>query len=93
MGTTAFGRFAGLRGWTEFLAFLPNRGYNGTAVRFLPGYEEEMFAAIDEILGQDITRDFVNHDIEVEIQRRSGEQPRPKELDLRPPSRPVLFER
>lgn len=34
--------------------------------RFLPGYEDELFAAIDEILGPDITRDFVNHDIAVE---------------------------
>jgi O-antigen/teichoic acid export membrane protein len=39
LGTTAYGRFAGLRGWTEFAAFLPSKGYNGTAVRFLPGYE------------------------------------------------------
>lgn len=34
--------------------------------RFLPGYEDEMFAAIDEILGEGITREFVNHDIAVE---------------------------
>ena len=39
LGTNAYGRFAGLRGWTEFLAFLPSKGYNGTTVRFLPGYE------------------------------------------------------
>ena len=34
--------------------------------RFLPGYEEEMFAAIDEVLGDAVTREFVNHDIAVE---------------------------
>ena len=39
LGTAGYGRFAGLRAWTEFLAFFPSRGYNGTAVRFLPNYE------------------------------------------------------
>ena len=34
--------------------------------RFLPGYEEEMLAAIDEILGDRITREFAHRDIAVE---------------------------
>ena len=34
--------------------------------RFLPGYEEEMLAAIDEVLGDSVTREFVNRDIAVE---------------------------
>ncbi|MEV5411043.1 M20/M25/M40 family metallo-hydrolase [Thermopolyspora sp. NPDC052614] len=34
--------------------------------RFLPGYEEEFFATIDELLGPNVTREFVHHDIAVE---------------------------
>jgi acetylornithine deacetylase/succinyl-diaminopimelate desuccinylase-like protein len=34
--------------------------------RFLPGHEEEFFATIDELLGPDVARDFVNHDIALE---------------------------
>ncbi|GGK74266.1 peptidase M20 [Sphaerisporangium melleum] len=34
--------------------------------RFLPGYEEEFFATIDELLGPNVTREFVYHDIAVE---------------------------
>ncbi len=30
--------------------------------RFLPGHEEEFFAAVDELLGPDVRRDFVHHD-------------------------------
>jgi acetylornithine deacetylase/succinyl-diaminopimelate desuccinylase-like protein len=30
--------------------------------RFLPGYEEEFFAVVDELLGPDVQRDFVHHD-------------------------------
>ncbi|WP_093173641.1 M20/M25/M40 family metallo-hydrolase [Sinosporangium album] len=34
--------------------------------RFLPGYEEEFFATVDELLGPQVTREFVYHDIAVE---------------------------
>jgi Acetylornithine deacetylase/Succinyl-diaminopimelate desuccinylase and related deacylases len=34
--------------------------------RFLPGYEEEFFATIDELLGPNVTREFVHYDIAVE---------------------------
>jgi acetylornithine deacetylase/succinyl-diaminopimelate desuccinylase-like protein len=34
--------------------------------RFLPGYEEEFFQTLDELLGPNVTREFVHHDIAVE---------------------------
>ncbi|MFC4533072.1 M20/M25/M40 family metallo-hydrolase [Sphaerisporangium dianthi] len=34
--------------------------------RFLPGYEEEFFATIDDLLGPGVTREFIYHDIAVE---------------------------
>jgi acetylornithine deacetylase/succinyl-diaminopimelate desuccinylase-like protein len=34
--------------------------------RFLPGYEEEFLAEIDELLGAGVRRDFIHHDIAVE---------------------------
>ncbi len=34
--------------------------------RFLPGYEAEFETELDEILGPDITREYVNHDIALE---------------------------
>ncbi|GII94747.1 M20/M25/M40 family metallo-hydrolase [Sinosporangium siamense] len=34
--------------------------------RFLPGYEEEFFATVDELLGPNVAREFVYHDIAVE---------------------------
>ncbi|MER5318003.1 M20/M25/M40 family metallo-hydrolase [Streptosporangium roseum] len=34
--------------------------------RFLPGHEEEFFQTIDELLGPNVTREFVYHDIAVE---------------------------
>jgi acetylornithine deacetylase/succinyl-diaminopimelate desuccinylase-like protein len=34
--------------------------------RFLPGYEEEMIADIDRILGDDVVREFVNNDVALE---------------------------
>jgi acetylornithine deacetylase/succinyl-diaminopimelate desuccinylase-like protein len=34
--------------------------------RFLPGYEDEFFETVDELLGPNITREFVYHDIAVE---------------------------
>ncbi|MFF5204957.1 M20/M25/M40 family metallo-hydrolase [Streptosporangium sp. NPDC000396] len=34
--------------------------------RFLPGYEDEFFQTIDELLGPNVTREFVYHDIALE---------------------------
>jgi acetylornithine deacetylase/succinyl-diaminopimelate desuccinylase-like protein len=34
--------------------------------RFLPGYEDEFFKTVDELLGPDVRREFVHHDIAVE---------------------------
>ncbi|MFG1865270.1 M20/M25/M40 family metallo-hydrolase [Microbispora bryophytorum] len=34
--------------------------------RFLPGYEDEFFQTVDELLGPNVTRDFVYHDVAVE---------------------------
>jgi acetylornithine deacetylase/succinyl-diaminopimelate desuccinylase-like protein len=34
--------------------------------RFLPGYEEEFFAEIDRLLGPNVEREFINHDVAVE---------------------------
>jgi acetylornithine deacetylase/succinyl-diaminopimelate desuccinylase-like protein len=34
--------------------------------RFLPGYEAEFFSTVDELLGPDVTRDFVHHGIALE---------------------------
>jgi acetylornithine deacetylase/succinyl-diaminopimelate desuccinylase-like protein len=34
--------------------------------RFLPGYEEEFFAELDGLLGPEVQREFVHHDIAVE---------------------------
>lgn len=34
--------------------------------RFLPGYEDEFLATVDELLGPDIARDYVHRDIAVE---------------------------
>jgi len=45
---------------------IPGEAQAHVDTRFLPGYEEEMFAAIDEVLGDRVTREFVNHDIAVE---------------------------
>jgi len=36
--------------------------------RFLPGYEEEFFATIDELLGPDVTRETVHGDIALEAE-------------------------
>lgn len=35
--------------------------------RFLPGYEEEFFETVDELLGEGVRRDFVYHDAALEI--------------------------
>lgn len=34
--------------------------------RFLPGYEEEFFQTVDELLGAKVTREFVHHDTAIE---------------------------
>ncbi|MFJ2033530.1 M20/M25/M40 family metallo-hydrolase [Streptosporangium sp. NPDC087985] len=34
--------------------------------RFLPGYEDEFFKTVDELLGPNVTREFVYHDIAIE---------------------------
>ncbi|MEV4321752.1 M20/M25/M40 family metallo-hydrolase [Microbispora rosea] len=34
--------------------------------RFLPGYEDEFFQTLDELLGPNVTREFVYHDVAVE---------------------------
>src|SRR5487761_382454 len=34
--------------------------------RFLPGYEEEFFAALDKLLGTAVKREFIHHDISLE---------------------------
>jgi acetylornithine deacetylase/succinyl-diaminopimelate desuccinylase-like protein len=34
--------------------------------RFLPGYEEEFFATVDELLGPHVRREFIHHDIALE---------------------------
>ncbi|MFF4415673.1 M20/M25/M40 family metallo-hydrolase [Streptosporangium sp. NPDC001559] len=34
--------------------------------RFLPGYEEEFFRTLDELLGPNVTREFVYHDVALE---------------------------
>ena len=36
--------------------------------RFLPGYEEEFLATIDALLGPDVQREFVHHDIALETE-------------------------
>jgi len=36
--------------------------------RFLPGHEEEFFAVVDELLGPEVTREFVYHDRAIETE-------------------------
>jgi acetylornithine deacetylase/succinyl-diaminopimelate desuccinylase-like protein len=45
---------------------IPGRAEAYVDGRFLPGHEEEFFAELDEVLGPQIRREFVNHDIAVE---------------------------
>jgi acetylornithine deacetylase/succinyl-diaminopimelate desuccinylase-like protein len=45
---------------------IPGEAHAFVDGRFLPGYEEEFFQQIDEVIGPDITRDFVIHDIALE---------------------------
>jgi acetylornithine deacetylase/succinyl-diaminopimelate desuccinylase-like protein len=45
---------------------IPGEAEAHVDTRFLPGYEEEMLAAIDEALGDSVRREYVNHDIALE---------------------------
>jgi acetylornithine deacetylase/succinyl-diaminopimelate desuccinylase-like protein len=45
---------------------IPQDAYAVVDGRFLPGYEDEFFATVDELLGPRVTREFVAHDIAVE---------------------------
>jgi acetylornithine deacetylase/succinyl-diaminopimelate desuccinylase-like protein len=45
---------------------IPSRAEATIDARFLPGQEESMLAAIDELLGDSVTREFINRDIAVE---------------------------
>jgi acetylornithine deacetylase/succinyl-diaminopimelate desuccinylase-like protein len=45
---------------------IPERAFAEIDGRFLPGREEEFFVKIDELLGSDVTREFVHHDIALE---------------------------
>jgi acetylornithine deacetylase/succinyl-diaminopimelate desuccinylase-like protein len=45
---------------------IPGAAEASVDMRFLPGYEEEAFALIDEALGDKVTREFINHDIALE---------------------------
>ena len=45
---------------------IPGEAHAFVDGRFLPGFEEEFFEQIDAVIGPDITRDFVIHDIALE---------------------------
>jgi acetylornithine deacetylase/succinyl-diaminopimelate desuccinylase-like protein len=45
---------------------IPGSAEAAVDMRFLPGYEEEAFARIDEALGDKVVREFINHDIALE---------------------------
>jgi acetylornithine deacetylase/succinyl-diaminopimelate desuccinylase-like protein len=45
---------------------IPGAAEASVDMRFLPGYEDEAFALIDEALGDKVTREFINHDIALE---------------------------
>jgi len=45
---------------------VPQSAYAEIDGRFIPGYEDEFFAEIDRLLGDDVTREFIHHDIAVE---------------------------
>ncbi|RKS67949.1 acetylornithine deacetylase/succinyl-diaminopimelate desuccinylase-like protein [Motilibacter peucedani] len=46
---------------------IPQEAFAQVDGRFLPGYEDEFFATVDELLGPNVTREFVAHDIAVEV--------------------------
>jgi acetylornithine deacetylase/succinyl-diaminopimelate desuccinylase-like protein len=45
---------------------IPERAFAEIDGRFLPGGEEDFLATIDTLLGPDVTREFVHHDIALE---------------------------
>jgi acetylornithine deacetylase/succinyl-diaminopimelate desuccinylase-like protein len=45
---------------------IPSRAEATIDARFLPGQEEAMLATIDELIGDGVTREFINRDIAVE---------------------------
>jgi len=45
---------------------IPRTASAGIDGRFLPGLEEDFFSQLDELLGPDIQREFIHHDIAVE---------------------------
>jgi len=45
---------------------IPGHAEASLDARFLPGHEEELFARIDEALGDRVVREFINHDIALE---------------------------
>ena len=47
---------------------IPRTASAGIDGRFLPGLEDDFFAQIDELLGPDIQREFIHHDIAVETE-------------------------
>ena len=53
---------------------IPGRAEAHVDGRVLPGYEDEFFAAIDELLGPKVRREIVNQDIalETDVRRRPG---------------------
>jgi acetylornithine deacetylase/succinyl-diaminopimelate desuccinylase-like protein len=46
---------------------VPQSAYAEVDGRFIPGYEEEFLTEIDRLLGGGITREFINHDIAVDL--------------------------
>ena len=45
---------------------IPGEAHAVVDGRFLPGYEEEFFASVDEILGPNVKREMLHHDIALE---------------------------
>lgn len=45
---------------------VPGEAEAGIDARFLPGYEEELFAAIDRVIGEHVSREFIAHDVALE---------------------------
>ena len=45
---------------------VPQAAYASIDGRFLPGLEEEFFAELDEVLGPDVQREFIHHDVSYE---------------------------
>jgi acetylornithine deacetylase/succinyl-diaminopimelate desuccinylase-like protein len=45
---------------------IPGQATGHVDGRFLPGFEDEFFTQVDELLGPNVRREFVNHDIALE---------------------------